>query len=238
MKALRRRAARNMKGGGGGVSLTAPSFRASTLTASPQFIAIGPEVCNTTTRTATSLRIQAERQGKNKEHRPISRNFTATNFAWVCVVVHVHEVCKRVVLHETGETSFKTADEGNQRWLWICTWWIWSKRWCGNSWWCMGKNMLRRCWRSRRSLVLGSMPQWLLCRAGRFWAYLLALKDKEASVLVLRELSESCRDYLFFTRLAMINSYWGRGIIRPFEMVAGKNIRLALMLKVATTALV
>ena len=124
-----------------GVSLTAPSFRASTPTAPPQFIAIAPEVCNTTTRTATSLRIQAERQGKNKEHRPISHNFTATTFAWICVVVHVHVVCKRVVLHETGETSFKTADEGNRRWLWIFTWWIWCKRWCGNSWWCIGKNM-------------------------------------------------------------------------------------------------
>ena len=47
--------------------LAAISFPASALTTSPQFVAIGPEVSNDTTHTATSLRIQTEQQRNEQE---------------------------------------------------------------------------------------------------------------------------------------------------------------------------
>ena len=52
------------------------------------FVAIGREVSNATTRTATSLRIQTEQQRNEQGKRPISHNFTlqtSLGFALMCM---------------------------------------------------------------------------------------------------------------------------------------------------------
>ena len=77
----------------------APSFPASALTHPHMFVAIGPEVSNATTRTATSLRNQTERHvycEMNKETSKLSQLHT-TNFARICIDVHVQGLRDRVV---------------------------------------------------------------------------------------------------------------------------------------------
>ena len=66
----------------------APSFPASALTHAHMFVAIGPEVSNATTRTATSLRIQTERRRNEQGKRPSSQNYTlqtSLGFVLMCM---------------------------------------------------------------------------------------------------------------------------------------------------------
>ena len=77
--------------------LAAPSFPVSALSKSSQLVAVGPEVSNTATRTARSLRVQTERQ-RNEQGKPsMLSQLHAANFARICIDVHVQVLRDRVV---------------------------------------------------------------------------------------------------------------------------------------------
>ena len=71
--------------------LAAPSFRAPTLTTFLQFVAIGPEIFNTTYPHSNE-----QLQKTNKETYKLSQ-LHAANFVRICIDVHEHAFCDRVV---------------------------------------------------------------------------------------------------------------------------------------------